>query len=116
MKPPALLVSPSIGTGYDFPYEDCQYQIIGKLPFPDTRSAVMKERCKEDKEFQHYFTMMQLVQMCGRGMRAEDDICENLIIDDNFIWMINRYGYFAPEWFLQAIVKSNIIPKPIEVR
>ena len=114
MEPPALLVSPSIGTGYDFPQQDCAYIIVGKLPFPDTRSAVMQARCKSDKEYQHYFTMLQLVQMCGRGMRAADDCCEVLIIDDNAKWALPRYGKrFTPKWFMEAVRFSRVIPKPI---
>jgi Rad3-related DNA helicase len=41
-KDPIILVSPSVTTGFDFPYEECQFQIIGKVPWPDTSSAVMK--------------------------------------------------------------------------
>ena len=115
MEPPALLVSPSIGTGWDFPAEECSYLIVGKLAFPDTRSAVMQARCKSDKEYQYYFTMLQLVQMCGRGMRSEDDVCESLVIDDNFLWMGRKYAHFAPDWFHAAVRFSRTIPKPINL-
>jgi ATP-dependent DNA helicase DinG len=33
---PCILVSPSVTTGYDFPYEECEYVIISKVPVPAT--------------------------------------------------------------------------------
>ena len=38
-KSPLVLVSPSVTTGYDFPYDACEFQVIGKIPFPDLRSS-----------------------------------------------------------------------------
>lgn len=50
-KPPTILVSPSVTTGYDFPGSDCRCQIIAKLPFPDYHtSKVERERDKLDPE------------------------------------------------------------------
>lgn len=110
---PAILVSPSISTGFDFPYDECRYQIIGKVPFPDTRDAVMQARAKRDKDYFAYVTMQQLVQMAGRGMRAADDTCQTFIVDDNWSWFRQRYRNFAPKWFIEACGRSDVIPQPI---
>jgi Rad3-related DNA helicase len=32
-----ILVSPSVITGYDFPHDECRWQIVGKVPLPDMR-------------------------------------------------------------------------------
>jgi Rad3-related DNA helicase len=112
MEPPAVLVSPSVGTGWDFPYEDCQYIIIGKIPFPDTRSKVLQARTKKDKEYTSYLAAMGLVQACGRGMRAEDDWCEVLVIDDNIRWFKKRCKDYLPKWFLDSNEESTVIPAP----
>ncbi len=109
---PAVLVSPAVSTGWDFPYEACEYQIIGKLAFPDTRSAVMKARSDEDKEYPSYLAMIQLVQASGRGMRAADDICETIIIDDNIGWFMQKNKQFAPDWFLRSMSRRDIVPPP----
>lgn len=111
-SPPKCLISPSISTGYDFPYEMCEYQIIMKIPFPDTREEVVKERCKEDPEYGAYVAAQELVQMAGRGMRAEDDLCETIILDDNIVWFIRRFKKFFPLWFLKAYRSTNMIPRP----
>lgn len=110
---PAVLCSPSVVTGWDFPYEDCEYQIIGKIPFPDMRRKVDKARKDLDKDFGCYFAMQNLVQACGRGMRSRDDRCECLIIDDHFKWFVTKYKKFAPKWFLDAVRFDKTIPRPL---
>lgn len=112
-KPGTVLVSPSMTTGWDFPYEECEFQIILKIGFPDTRSKVMKARCSSDKELSGYMAMVDLVQTVGRGMRAEDDMCETIILDDSITWFLDRYKKFAPKWFLQSVRTSQTIPKPL---
>jgi len=110
---PAVLCSPSVVTGWDFPYDECEYQIIGKLPFPDMRREVDKERRKRDKDFGCCFAMQNLVQACGRGMRSADDSCECLVIDDHFKWFVAKYRRFAPNWFLEAVRFDRMIPEPL---
>ena len=110
-----LLISPALSTGFDFPGDSCRYQIIGKVPFPDTRSKVLKAREKIDKDYGPYVAMQQIVQMCGRGMRSADDWCENFIIDDNWTWFITVYKGFAPAWFLNGCRFVNSIPPPLDV-
>ncbi len=114
MKPPAIFVSPSVGTGYDFPYDQVEFQIVGKIPFPDVSTAVMKARTREDPEYTSYLAMQALIQMCGRGMRAEDDRLETLVIDDSMRWFVWKYKDFAPKWWLDSVrwVRSNPEPLP----
>lgn len=109
---PCILVSPSMSTGYDFPYDACRYQIIGKVAFPDTRAPVMRARCKRDKEYASFLAMTDLIQAAGRGVRAEDDWCETFILDDNVQWFMNKFGKFAPRWFKDAYRKKKFVPDP----
>ena len=111
--PPAVLVSPSLSTGWDFPYEECAYQIIGKVPFPDSRDLIIKARSAIDSGYAYYIAMQTLVQASGRGMRAEDDLCETLIIDDHVSWFMGKWGrQFAPKWFMDAYRRGIGIPAP----
>ena len=82
-KPPAVLVSPSYGTGWDFPYQQCEYQVIVKIPFPNAESRVMQERIK-DADYRVYRALLDLTQYIGRGRRAPDDRCETFILDQNW--------------------------------
>lgn len=115
--PPRVFVSPSVTTGWDFPYETTRYQIIGKVPYPDSRNVVVAARNSADEEYSPYIAMQQIVQACGRGTRAPDDWCENFIIDDNFgSWFLRRYRKFAPRWFLDSITRWQVAPEPPPIR
>lgn len=108
-----VLVSPSVVTGWDFPHQQCRFQIIAKVPFPDTRNKVIKARAEIDPDYVPYLVMQELVQAVGRGMRAEDDWCETFIIDDHWVWFGSRYRRMAPQWFHAAVRKSLTLPKPL---
>jgi Rad3-related DNA helicase len=115
-RAPAVLVSPSMATGWDFPYDECNYQIIGKVPFPDSRDKVLQARTKIDPVYSYYITMQSLVQASGRGMRAEDDICETIVVDDHISWFIGKWGAtLAPAWFRQAYKISRTIPEAVKL-
>jgi len=109
---PLILVSPSMATGWDFPDDECRWQVIIKLPYPDSRGNILKARSKADKDYTSYITMQQLIQACGRGVRTKDDWCETFIIDDNIQWFIDHYSHLSVAWFKGAYQKKITIPKP----
>lgn len=113
--PGTVLLSPSVGTGFDFPGADCRFQIIGKVPFPDSRSKVLQARQERDPDFFAYVTAQNLVQMAGRGMRSADDWCETIVIDDNWQWFSTKYKSFMPQWFREAWQKSVNVPPPLQL-
>ena len=114
--PPCLLVSPSVGTGYDFIDEQARYQIVGKVPFPDSRRPVYRAREALDKEYGAYCAMQDLVQMCGRSTRSPFDRSEVFVIDDHISWAIRKHRDFAPNWFWNFWRgKSEVIPPPMEI-
>jgi Rad3-related DNA helicase len=110
-----VLVSPSMTTGYDFPYDAARYQIIGKIAFPDTSDPITKARCKLDDDYSPYVAMQTLVQTTGRIVRAADDWGETFIIDDNIRWFIHQYAAFAPDWFKGSYRSVRVIPQPPEI-
>lgn len=110
---PAILVSPSLTHGYDFPYDECRYQIIGKLPFPNTSIPTMKERVKAMPELVDYLTMQSIEQMVGRGNRAPDDFCETFIVDDHILWWYPKNKKLATSGFRDSVKLGVIVvPKP----
>jgi ATP-dependent DNA helicase DinG len=112
-EPPKVLVSPSVTTGYDFPGDSCEYQILGKVPFPDPRGKLNKARQERDREYSYYVAMQGLMQAIGRIHRGRDDQSESFIIDDHFAWFIERYGHLAPRWFHSFLKTSNQPPEPL---
>lgn len=115
-KSPLVLVSPSITTGYDFPYEDCEFQVIGKIPFPDLRGKANKVKAQRNKEWAGYMAAQVMVQASGRGMRAADDQCETFIVDGNFGWWYRAHKKFTPKWWQEAVMWCDIgkLPPPPE--
>ena len=111
-EPPAILVSPAITTGYDFKGEQCEYNIIAKVPFMDSRDPLTKARDEEDKEYSPYMTAQTLVQALGRAMRGEDDQCENFIVDGHIHWFLGKYRHLFPFWFHRLIQKATAMPEP----
>jgi Rad3-related DNA helicase len=111
---PSILVSPSMGTGWDFPGKECLWQIITKIPFPDSQSKVMKARAAKDQQYLSYLAMQDLVQQCGRGMRYEGDRCESFVVDDSVKWFMQMSKGLAPGWFIVSTIEK-LPPLPPEL-
>jgi Rad3-related DNA helicase len=108
-----VLVSPAVTTGYDFPYQEAEFQIVAKVPFPDARHPIIAARTLIDKRYPAHLAMQQLVQMTGRGMRAADDQCETFIVDDHARWFLSSHADLAPRWFRRAITRlDKSVPAP----
>jgi Rad3-related DNA helicase len=110
--PGTTLVSCSVGTGYDFPGKQCEWQFLCKIPFPDGRSKIMQARQADDKEYGAYGAMQTLVQFFGRGMRSKEDRCEGLMADDHLVWFLPRFGHLAPKSFHSQFRKVDTVPVP----
>lgn len=108
--PPCVLVSPSFATGYDFPMDQCEYQIISKMPFEYSASQVGKQRGK-DRRYRLYSVVQEFVQACGRGMRGMLDRCETFIIDDQCVWVLWHGRMYAPSYF-QMRTALDVPPPP----
>lgn len=109
---PNILVSPSVTTGYDFPYDECEFQIICKLPFAEQTNPIVQQRSTLDRTYTAYTVAQKITQMIGRGMRAYDDACETFVIDNNISWFLrNDAGkpYF-PQSVLRAYQRRMTLP------
>ena len=100
-----VLVSPSMDEGVDLPGDECRFQIVYKIPYPDLGSKQVKSRIALDEEWYDYKTSLRLVQTHGRGMRFEDDYCKTYFIDNR----LRNYvltSKFIPE-DLKELVRSK---------
>lgn len=108
-----ILVSPSFGTGYDFPGDELEYNIVVKIPF-EPPSKIVQARDKDDGgEYRGYRAMGLLEQMFGRGNRAEEDTCESFIFDKNMDWFMKRFGKFATRNFHNRLRRISQLPQPL---
>ena len=58
--------------------------------------------------------MQMLVQAAGRSNRSEDDWSETFIVDEDVQWFLRDREDLAPEWFLEAIVKTRRTVQPLD--
>jgi Rad3-related DNA helicase len=107
---PAILVGPSTTTGYDFPDDECRYQIHCKVPFGNPNSPLVKGRHKSDKSYGFYSVALDIVQSDGRGTRSRTDWCENFMIDDQWDWFIGAASRFLPGHFKRRVRKVAQVP------
>lgn len=117
MDPPAVLVSPAVTSGYDFPQQEdgnAQYLIIGKIPYPDTTVPAVKARMEIDPDWTSWMAMQTLVQSAGRASRSITDKAEIFICDDSWKWFWPKYKNMAPLWFANRIVRGsyNTVTEP----
>lgn len=108
-----VLVSPSVGVGYDFANDLARWQVIAKLPFASSRDATVRERQKRDADYGMYTASQALIQLTGRTTRSESDWSETLVLDDNFKWFLGKARRYLPEWWLEAVVWADGVTQPI---
>lgn len=112
LGPGHVLVSPSFSTGWDFAGTLAEFQIIVKLPFPDTRSKVMQARQEQDKSYSSYLCAQELVQACGRIVRSAEDRGTTYIIDDQIEWFQKTAADHIPRWW--RCRREERLPRPLE--
>ena len=114
-KPPRVLLSPAVSTGWDFPMDQARFQIIAKLPFIDSRPEIIRARIRSDKHYSDYVTMVTLIQMAGRGVRSSDDFCRTYLIDDNWSsWFYPRNKKLVPRWFQSAVRRVRSLEEALQ--
>ena len=101
-KDPIILVTPTVIEGYDFPGDQCRYQIIAKLPFPDLQGRIAKKRAEVDKGTGMFMMAQNLVQAAGRVMRGKEDWGETFIIDGQWEWARGTASSLLPRHFRAA--------------
>tara|TARA_B100000029_G_scaffold232465_1_gene229826 strand:- start:2339 stop:3943 length:1605 start_codon:yes stop_codon:yes gene_type:complete len=98
---PAVLVSPSFDKAVDLPDKECELVIVAKIPYPYLGSKVMRKRLEESRRYYDHETLATLIQMAGRGVRSETDVCPTIILDS------------GASQFLQRCRTQNLIPNGI---
>jgi Rad3-related DNA helicase len=115
MDAPAILVSPSVTTGWDFDEETGVRWIgVGKVPWPDVKDPVMQARTEDDKDWPSFIAMGVFIQEAGRASRSFTQRCEVALFDDNFSWWWYKNKAYAPLWFQQRYRGSlKSVPEPL---
>lgn len=96
-----VIVAYSLEEGVDLPYDNISFQIIFKTPYPYLGDPQIKARKDVDPDWYMTETIRKLVQIHGRGMRAEDDSCVNYVLDSSFKGIIR--SKLCPSSFKECV-------------
>jgi Rad3-related DNA helicase len=108
----AILVTPSVSAGFDFPGQACEYQIVLKFPFPNETERVVKERCSQIPGYRLWSAAQSIAQMCGRARRYEQDRSETFILDNSVRQLCGPEGkQFCPPGF-RIFTVAKVPPAP----
>ena len=104
-----VFVSSSMDEGVDLPGDLCRFQILYKLPYPNTQDEriQVRERTYEDGTDWYVYKMLtRLIQAYGRGIRFEGDYCKTYLLDKR-IWDVIDEDYdggrIIPKYFLDVL-------------
>jgi Rad3-related DNA helicase len=81
-KEGSVLVSPSMTEGVDLKDELSRFQILIKVPFPDTSDDRIKQRMIVDPDSYPYLTAKTVIQSIGRSVRSEKDYAITFCLDE----------------------------------
>ena len=99
----AVLVSPSVDYGEDFPDDQARWQAIVKVPYPPLRDSWVKAKMQRDQPWYDRQTVQGLVQAAGRIVRGPDDWGSTFILDRQFEKVYRRSHHMFPAWFHEGI-------------
>lgn len=101
----SVLLSPSVERGVNLPYDKCRFVICAKMSFANLGDAVVSRRLHSGPIGQLWYlstAMLNIMQSCGRGVRAADDFCVAYLIDQQIERVYQQYPSLWPSWFREA--------------
>jgi len=111
-SPDAVLVSPSVGTGHDFPDDLCRWQVVIKAPYPNLGDALVRLRSEADPNYMQMVMTANLIQICGRNVRHEDDYGETFVLDTNACEALSQTATgLIPDWLASRVRRISAAPK-----
>lgn len=112
---PGIFLSPAAHTGYSFDDDAARWQIIAKVPFPDTTYGIAKARAERIQHYIQKHAARTMMQMAGRIVRSVSDWGETAVIDDTIEWVFSRYRPYFSSWFRRAVKTYAETPRAMEV-
>ena len=101
---PTVLISPSLYTGLDLKDELSRFQIITKVPYPNTADRWTKAKRQMDPEWYYWQTVLRFVQAYGRSIRSKEDWARTYILDSAFTSLVRKNKNMFPDWVIRAIM------------
>ena len=102
-RKPTVLISPSLHTGLDLKDSLSRFQVITKVPYPNTADRWTAAKRNNNEEWYYLQTALKLVQAYGRSVRSKEDWAKTYILDAAFGYFIRKNRNFLPDWFIAGI-------------
>jgi Rad3-related DNA helicase len=94
-----ILLSPAMMEGVDLEGDQCRWQVLATVPYPNLSNPRISYLKNEDNSWFYKMTAMRIVQSAGRAVRSKDDRAIYYVLDNHFTNMTSHF----PDWFRDAI-------------
>lgn len=101
-----VFVSPTCQQGVDFKDDRARFQIIIRVPYPNTNDVFIQHKLKKDFLWYNYQTLVTFGQQIGRINRSETDFGATILIDERFKRFILQNKKALPKWLKEAIITN----------
>lgn len=101
---PKVFLSPICQQGVDFKYDRARFQVVIRVPYPNTSDAFVAHKVQNDFPWYNYEALVAFGQQVGRVNRSDDDYGATILLDDRFSKFISRNKNVLPKWLTDAII------------
>jgi ATP-dependent DNA helicase DinG len=99
-----VFVSPTCQQGVDFKDDRARFQVIIRVPYPNTNDLFIQHKLKRDFPWYNYQSLVTFGQQIGRINRSETDFGATILIDERFKRFILQNKKALPPWLKKAII------------
>ncbi len=105
--PGGVLVSPSVGEGFDFRGDLARWQIVVKCPYLSLGDQHTAVRAEQDPAWYQSETVKHFLQICGRIVRHSEDNGTTFVLDSDVERVLRETRDALPRWFRSAIFTAQ---------
>jgi ATP-dependent DNA helicase DinG len=98
-----VFISPVCSQGMDFKDDRARFQIILRVPYPNTNDPFLADMVKTDYPWFNYQALITFGQQIGRINRSDTDFGVTILLDSRFEKFISRNKKMIPGWVKEAI-------------
>ena len=100
---PDVFVSPVCWQGVDFKDDRARFQIILRVPYPNSGDEFISFKMKKDFSWYNYQALIVFGQQVGRINRSESDFGVTILVDERFPKFLKRNARLLPKWLKEAV-------------
>ena len=98
-----VFISPSCQQGVDMKYDRARFQILVRVPYPNTSDAFVNKMREDNFGWYNYQALVIFGQQLGRVVRADDDFGATILLDSRFSKFLTSNRTQLPGWLMSSI-------------